>query len=805
MKTSRRSQLLQHIAEITSIAIANKEYTGINTDAFTISLDLNLDRANVSRMLNDLWRENVLIKIQGRPTFYLHRKTLLKRYPNSYIPALIPKNEELAEYLEHPLSLSQETSQEAFTDCIGHSIQESMFPIIEDIKVFLTYPQTLRSIMICGPHKSGKHHLLRCILQYLKIEPEQLLHIDCAAIALGKMTVSDIMQRIDTSLDREKSNIILFENLDALTDNPASITTMETMFRFYQRMAEKNELGLLFLAVTVMKEGLLQVQELFQKVYQLPALDNRTLKEKYEFVLYFMQNEADAVGKTISLSSSILNCFATAGYPGNLQNLIQELRHALSYAYVQSANQQETFISIDYQHLSDELLASIRNVSDVLPIIESITSTLQEKNHFLIPETECIPLQKLLHSCIQEDGILQALTHREPKLSEYCKQELRNASKLEINQLYSLSLQKIRDCVLPVMDEHAFSMQRKQLDKLCFRLNNLFSVLRHQSYSPAFLPDLTMQDTAIHSLCEDICHALEQTFDIKLPEMERLFMYCYLLFSRDYHKKRSISVLVACQGEGIAEKYATHVNTMKYQVKCHYIDETGSTSSRNLTTFLSTVVDKVREIDEGSGVVIITDFNPLLDFDSSVRCSTDIETVTLSPTSLPLLIQVMNMVNNPSMHLEDIRTYDYGTTLQIPQSDPAGYGAEIQKTLDDVADKILSESLVFLNPKKATMALFRVLMQIYEDLGLNYTNEISIRFIFHSAFMIERVIRKEPLIYKNTNSIISSHREVYTAIDRNMELVNDVFGISIPSSEIARLSEIFVDLINGYDIEETGM
>ena len=421
MKKSRRSQLLQHIAEITSIAIANKEYTGINTDAFTISLDLNLDRANVSRMLNDLWRENILIKIQGRPTFYLHRKTLLKRYPNSYIPALIPKNEELATYLEHSLVLSQETAKEAFTSCIGHSIRESMYPIIEDIKVFLTYPQTMRSIMICGPHKSGKHHLLRCIMQYLKIDTEQLLHIDCAAIALGKLTISDIMQRIDTSLDQEKSNIILFENLDALSELPASITTMETLLRFYQRMAESNELNLLFLAVTAMNEHFLQLQKLFQKVYELPDLNSRTLKEKYEFVLYFMQNEADAIGKTISLSSSILNCFATACYPGNLQNLMQELRHALSYAYIQSSQQQETFITIDYQHLSDELLASIRNVSDILPIIESITSTLQEKNHFLIPETECIPLQKLLHSCIQEDGILQAFTHREPRLSEYCK------------------------------------------------------------------------------------------------------------------------------------------------------------------------------------------------------------------------------------------------------------------------------------------------------------------------------------------------------------------------------------------------
>lgn len=703
MKKSRRSQLLQHIAEITSIAIANKEYTGINTDAFTISLDLNLDRANVSRMLNDLWRENILIKIQGRPTFYLHRKTLLKRYPNSYIPALIPKNEELATYLEHSLVLSQETAKEAFTSCIGHSIRESMYPIIEDIKVFLTYPQTMRSIMICGPHKSGKHHLLRCIMQYLKIDTEQLLHIDCAAIALGKLTISDIMQRIDTSLDQEKSNIILFENLDALTELPASITTMETLLRFYQRMAESNELNLLFLAVTAMNEHFLQLQKLFQKVYELPDLNSRTLKEKYEFVLHFMQNEADAIGKTISLSSSILNCFATACYPGNLQNL---------------------------------------------------------------------------------------------------KQELRNAAKLEINQLYSLSLQKIRDCIQQVLDKHAFTIQEKQLDKLCIRINNLFSILKHHSYSTAFVPDMDMQDTAIQLLCEEICEALKQTFDRKLPDMEQLFMYCYLLYSREHHIKGSIAVLVACQGEGIAEKYATHVNTMKYQVKCRYIDETGTASTRNLTAFLSTVVDKVREIDEGSGVVIITDFNPLLDFDSEIRSSTDIETVTLSPTSLPLLIQVMNMVNNPSIQLEDIRNYDYGTALQIPQSDSTGYGIEIQKTLDDVADKILSESLVFLNPKKATMALFRVLMKIYEDLGLNYTDEISIRFIFHSAFMIERVIRREPLIYKNTNSIISTNREVYTSIDRNMELVNDVFGISIPSSEIARLSEIFVDLINGCEQEE---
>ena len=33
--------------------------------------------------------------------------------------------------------------------------------------------------------------------------------------------------------------------------------------------------------------------------------------------------------------------------------------------------------------------------------------------------------------------------------------------KLEINQLYSLSLQKIRDCIQQVLDKHAFTLQEK--------------------------------------------------------------------------------------------------------------------------------------------------------------------------------------------------------------------------------------------------------------------------------------------------------------------------------------------------------
>lgn len=795
MKNSRRTQLLQHIAEITSLALSNKDYTNSNTDAFTISLDLNLDRANVSRMLNDLWRENELIKIQGRPTFYLHRKTILRSYPNSYIPAVIPKNETLTDYLEQSLKHNDQHCKEAFTSLIGNSPHESLYGLIHDLRTYLHYPKPVYSILLHGPIKCGKHQLAEAVLRFIGEESRPQMTIDCTAILLGKLSFTDIITMIDQQLEQDGDQIILFDHLHSLGHKQELFHDFCALLQYYQHMAENNDLDLLLLACAsdLTKDQKQNLDIIFQKTYELPHFDERTLKEKYEFVLYFLQSQADAIGKTISLSSSILNCFATAMYPHSIQSLEREITHTLSHAYLQSLEGQDTFLSIDYQHLSDDLLSSIQDVSLLLPQIESITFTLKEKNHFLIPETECLPLQKLLHTQISEDGIIRITAHKELKLSEYCKQELRNALNQEVHQLYSLSLHKVKEALTPLLQKYSFYINVKQLDKLCFRLSNLGTLLKNQTYNTNFIADPLKIDNTIKKISEQISAAVEALLKIELPELEQQYISYYLQLSQDTMKRGDIAVIVACQGEGIAEKYAMHVNTMKYRIKCHWINCEHASTSSAINDYLAAIADKVLEIEEGCGTVIITDLNPLMDFDTMLKSNIDIDTVTLSPTSLPLLIQVMNLLNDPSITLEDIRSYDYGTILHIPQ-EQSEQSTE-RNALNEAADKILEDSLVFLNANKATKALFRVLMQIYEDLGIHYSNDISVRFIFHSAFMIERVIRKEPLIYKNTSGMISASKEVYESIDRNMQLINDLFGIQIPSTEIARISEIFVELL----------
>ena len=59
-------------------------------DAEYVADQTKIERSNVSRELNQLWKRGKLIKFQGRPVFFMDYVTIKKEYPSQYIPLLIP-------------------------------------------------------------------------------------------------------------------------------------------------------------------------------------------------------------------------------------------------------------------------------------------------------------------------------------------------------------------------------------------------------------------------------------------------------------------------------------------------------------------------------------------------------------------------------------------------------------------------------------------------------------------------------------------------------------------------------------------
>lgn len=91
VQESRLNQIKSIVENYTKQDLDNKKMEFEQCNAYTISLDLSLDRSNVSRILNQLFTNNQLIKIEGRPTLFISKSVILDYYPSLEIPNIIKK------------------------------------------------------------------------------------------------------------------------------------------------------------------------------------------------------------------------------------------------------------------------------------------------------------------------------------------------------------------------------------------------------------------------------------------------------------------------------------------------------------------------------------------------------------------------------------------------------------------------------------------------------------------------------------------------------------------------------------------
>lgn len=99
MPTSRKELIFQTIQEYTSKAIVENNLDFSSCNAHILSLNLHIDRSNISRILNQLFQEGKLIKTSGRPTLYISRKIIENLYPFVEIPSILNQDDSLQNYL----------------------------------------------------------------------------------------------------------------------------------------------------------------------------------------------------------------------------------------------------------------------------------------------------------------------------------------------------------------------------------------------------------------------------------------------------------------------------------------------------------------------------------------------------------------------------------------------------------------------------------------------------------------------------------------------------------------------------------
>ena len=109
---------------------------------------------------------------------------------------------------------------------------------------------------------------------------------------------------------------------------------------------------------------------------------------------------------------------------------------------------------------------------------------------------------------------------------------------------------------------------------------------------------------------------------------------------------------------------------------------------------------------------------------------------------------------------------------------------------DNMLIKLLEGMLTFLNPDKAYNLASKSFLTLIKFSKNGQYKQIKVRYIFHNCCMIERLIQKEVLPYKDIEKLIRSRLEAYNKIKLSLVNIEETFGFKVPDTEIGYIIEL---------------
>lgn len=154
----RKDEIYQYLKEATEAKTADQ-----------VSEELQLHRTNVSRYLNELYKEGKIVKIKGRPVLYKVTQH----------PVIIQADEEDT----NAISLLLDHDHLSFEHLIG--VKGTLSDVIQQGKSAILYPPAGLHTLIFGAAGTGKTTFAECMYQFAKesevIEEETpFITVNCA-------------------------------------------------------------------------------------------------------------------------------------------------------------------------------------------------------------------------------------------------------------------------------------------------------------------------------------------------------------------------------------------------------------------------------------------------------------------------------------------------------------------------------------------------------------------------------------------------------------------------------------------------
>ncbi|MEG2549863.1 MAG: sigma 54-interacting transcriptional regulator [Erysipelotrichaceae bacterium] len=824
-KTSKKDLIYNYVHATTEMLIKNNHLDLSGSDALGIAIDLRMDRANVSKELNLLWKEGKLIKIQSKPVLYLDYDELMKNFQCDFIPSIVAKGELLTQYL-HPKqdNISNSDGNEDDLDTIigAHgSLSESILKA----KSAVSYPPYGLHTIISGNHGVGKTKFATGMYKYAiqskaKDKDITFTTIHCRTYSKNSELFAQLLLGVSRDIKKDQKlkrgllesnqgGIIFLDEIQYLSISSKeliiSIINQNSYSRFGETLQQK--LKVMFIASIVEST---EENDDAKKIYQympvhihLTDIDKHGYYEKLELVLDLFSKEANEIKKPIKVHKDIIVCFINMKYEENITQLKNEIRLACSKAYLNCLKNATHTIHIGFHDLSQEMLAYNNNGSQTkVRIINLISSYKNEYfmfsadgssdaiKHFKEAPKKFSVLR--INQFINEFNVdIESLDN----IEDYARENilcLKTCGEAQLNALKSNIHPFVFQSVMSILLKHPeFQSIQNNVHLLYGILLHITNLLKrielsNNMESPSFVPSVTENIyNNEYKISKEIFYSFKDLYQIKYSNKEIDFLASYLAIINQYINQINVPILVICHGNTTATDMVNYVrNAIPGNYELEAID---FKNNMQLNDLLELACIKAVNFKQGSSLLIMCDMQPLTSISEYILKETGINSRSIYPVNLPWLLQIVEKSLHSATDIDSllINTSNHDIT-------PIKTEATKDNFIINITNKIIRNMTAFIDCNKAVDILLECLNKTLLTLNITYSDEVAVKYLCHCICMLERVIKNEPWDYMKLNTFINKNHNLMNIVEQNLSLANELYQIKIPSSELAYITEIFM-------------
>lgn len=732
-----------------------KNNISLGVDAQEIEKHFNIVRNNASTILNELLKDNMLVKINSRPVTFIPKHIISNfNLSEEQKKNNIFSHEEFNELLKKSTNSNEDL--DPFSYLIG--FKSSLLNQVEKAKTAIMYPPHGLHALILGESGVGKTTFVSAIYEYAKINKNldsenfpyisfncsdyfnasQLLLSQLFGHAKGAFTGADSDK---VGLVEKANNGILF--LDEVHRLPPD--GQEMLFYLmdkgeFCRLGETKprKSNILIICATTEDPTDTFLSTFLRRIpvtISLPSYREKNIEEKFEVIEKLFHNEAVKLNMIIKVSPKVIKALALYDFRvGNIGELSSEVKLLSAKAFFQYLKSNKE-LNVSFKMLSSKIKESFLNNipnKDMVFLNMFIKDIIIHPSDNLNNDYSSLNLNNdddIYDSINKKIDQLKNLGVSKEQIESEINSELENhfnsvvnkfnPDDMNIRNLYKVVPKDIVNVSIELINFAQTELKTRFNNKFFFGFTfHVYSLIKRLKENKAIrnpnIGIIKRQHKNDFIAASKLVQILSEKLALLIPEDEKGFLAVLLANNKindvinDY-----IGIVLVCHGDSTASSIASVANKLLGVDNIKAVD---MPLDCKVEAIYLKIKSEVYAVNNGQGVLILADMGSLLNFGEKIMNETGIKIRTIKNVSTLLALDALRSILYKKESLDDIYN-----SLTIPETfDKVNKVSKKKKTIITVC----------ITGQGASLMAKNILMNLLDDsyktkidiIAINYDN-----------------------------------------------------------------------------------